>query len=75
MNPYLKIAAAAVIASYISPKIASRFVRPELNATDGVINTGIIVGSHAATAAGIYAAIGAVMGGKKATTEGGGGAS
>lgn len=74
MNVYLKIAAAAIIASYVSPKIANRFVRAELNESDAIINSAIIIGSNAATAAAVYALAGYVIGGK-ATVAGGGGAS
>lgn len=75
MNPYLKIAAAAVIASYISPKIANRFTREELNEMDGYINTAVFIGSHAGVAVGVYALANAILGGPKATTTGSGGAS
>lgn len=74
MNPYLKIVISALVASYISPKIGERFIRPELTETDGTINEGVFVVAQGVTTAGVFAAISTLLGGPKATTAGGGGA-
>lgn len=74
MNAYLKIAASAIIASYIAPKLVNRFTRPEIDEKDAMINLGIDLGINAGVTAAVYAVAGAILGGPKATVAGDGGA-
>lgn len=60
MNPYLKIAFAAVVASYITPPMANKLARPEMDGHDAIMNLLTELGLTAAGTAAIFYALSTV---------------
>ncbi len=64
MNPYYRIALAAIAATYITPKIINKFVRVEVTGTDTAVNdvtSGLITG---VTTAAIFVGLRMIFTGK-----------
>jgi cell division protein FtsX len=61
-NPFVRIALAGVLSSYVAPKVINRFVRVELNSTDEAINNATAIGITAGFTALGFVVLGMVTG-------------
>ncbi len=73
----IRVAAAAVAATYVTPKVVNRFAVPEVEPGDEMRNIMMAAGVHGATAGLIFHILTLAFGGQSATqgVAGGGGAS
>jgi hypothetical protein len=62
VNPYVRIALGAIGSSYIAPKVINRFVRPELNEMDEMINNTTAIGITAIGTVLVFVVLGMVAG-------------